>query len=164
VKSENKKMKIKARIFLIYRISIVLLTFLSASLPGCSQNELTGTGTLILDETKNSESVGQVIAIDKIWAGHPVEIALVTAGNRQYVSYYNSDRHMMVGQRNLSDPAFNLYAMPVTSRESAGGTTTVQGWDSHNYITLAVDREGFIHLAGCLLPSLINRLSQIPSR
>jgi hypothetical protein len=130
------------------RICILIFTALGISFSGCSQNEPPVTGTLILDETKNAESVGQVIAIDKVWAGHPVGFALLTSGNRQYIAYYNGERHMIVGQRNLNDPAFSLHALPVTARETTGGTTTVLGWDSHNYITLGVDREGFIHLAG----------------
>src|SRR5690606_41323553 len=35
-----------------------------------------------------------------------------------------------------------------TDRKNSGGTSTVLNWDSHNYVTLAVDKAGFIHLAG----------------
>jgi hypothetical protein len=128
--------------------TFLFIASLLFSFSGCTQNDLSGTGTLILDETAKSESVVQTISVDKVWAGHPVGFALLTSGNRQYIAYYNGERHMMTGQRNLTDAAFTLYAMPVTSRETSGGTTTVLGWDSHNYITLGVDKEGFIHLAG----------------
>ncbi len=103
---------------------------------------------IIIDETANQETIDQVIPIDKVWAGHPVGFCLLTHGNRQYIAYYNADRNMVLGQRNLDDDQFELHVMPATARETHGGTSTVVGWDSHNYVTMAVDKEGFVHLSG----------------
>ncbi len=103
---------------------------------------------VIIDETNQAGSVEQVIKIDKVWAGHPVGFSLLTHGNRQYIAYYNGNRNMVVGQRNLDEDEFELHMMPATSRETAGGTSTVLGWDSHNFVTLGIDKEGFIHLSG----------------
>lgn len=103
---------------------------------------------IVIDETGNTTSVDQKIFIDSVWAGHPVGFSLFTHGNRQYIAYYNANRNMTVGQRLLDEPAFSLFTMPATSRESAGGTSTVLGWDSHNYLTLGMDKDGFIHLSG----------------
>ena len=86
--------------------------------------------------------------IDSVWSGHPVGFCLLTHGNRQYIAYYNSDRHMVVGQRDLKDDSFSLFELPPTYREISGGTSTVLGWDSHNFITMAIDNDGFIHLTG----------------
>jgi hypothetical protein len=102
----------------------------------------------IIDETLNTESVGQVMSIDKVWAGQPVGFALLTRKNRQYIAYYNAGRNMVVGQRNLNESKFSLTILPATSRETAGGTSTVLGWDSHNSVTLGIDPDGYIHLAG----------------
>jgi hypothetical protein len=102
----------------------------------------------IIDETGNSQSVEQVIPIDQVWAGHPVGFSLLTHQNRQYIAYYNANRNLVVGQRNLNDPKFELTILPATSRETAGGTSTVLGWDSHNSVTLGIDPAGYIHLAG----------------
>jgi hypothetical protein len=101
-----------------------------------------------IDETGNTESIEQVIEIDNVWAGHPVGFCLYTHKNRQYIAYYNATRNMVVGQRNLDDKNFELHIMPPTSRKKAGGTSTVLGWDSHNYVTIGIDKEGFIHLSG----------------
>jgi hypothetical protein len=103
---------------------------------------------IVIDETGNSVSVEQVIPIDKVWSGHPVGFSLLTYNNRQYIAYYNSERRMVVGQRDLGDEKFALYVMAATTRESTGGTSTILGWDSHNYVTLGIDKEGFIHLSG----------------
>jgi hypothetical protein len=101
-----------------------------------------------IDETGNIESIEQVIEIDSVWAGHPVGFCLYTHGDRQYIAYYNDKRNMVLGQRNLEDENFELHIMPPTSRETAGGTSTVLEWDSHNYVTIGIDKDGFIHLAG----------------
>lgn len=119
-------------------ISILILTIFS-----CSQKQ-----PIIIDETNKTESIEQVIKIDSVWAGHPVGFCLFTHENRQYIAYYNANRNMVVGQRNLDEDNFQLHIMPPTSRETADGTSTVLGWDSHNSVTIGMDKEGFIHLSG----------------
>jgi len=103
---------------------------------------------LIIDESSKKWSVLSTIKIDKVWAGHPVGFFLLTHENRQYIAYYNSERKMVVGQRDLRDKKFSLHVMPPTSRETHGGTSTVVGWDSHNSIVIGIDKEGYIHLSG----------------
>ena len=103
---------------------------------------------VIIDETDQAESIEQVIAIDSVWAGHPVGFCLYTHENRQYIAYYNANRNLVVGQRNLNEDKFQLHIMPPTTREEARGTSTVLGWDSHNFVTIGIDKEGFIHLSG----------------
>ncbi len=106
------------------------------------------TQGLILDETSQSEEIVQRIVIDSVWAGHRVRFCLYTHGERQYIAYYNADRSMVVGQRDLDHAIFEKHIMPRTTRAEAGGTSTVLGWDSHNSITMAIDKEGYIHLSG----------------
>lgn len=123
---------------------LILLAFV-ISFTCTSQNEVE---RIVIDERESSETIFHRLEIDHVWAGHPVGFCLLTQGNRQYIAYYNANRNMVVGQRNLSDEAFRLHIMPATSRETHGGTSTVLNWDSHNSVTLAVDRDGYIHLAG----------------
>lgn len=101
-----------------------------------------------IDETSKIESIEQTIEIDSVWAGHPVDFCLYTHEDKQYTAYYNANRNLVVGQRNIDDKNFKLHIIPPTSYETTGGTSTVVGWDSHNYLTLAIDKDGFIHLAG----------------
>ena len=129
------------------RTSILIFTVLFFSVLGYAQTDPKGKNRII-DETKNKESVEQVIPIDKVWAGHPVGFCLLTNENRQYIAYYNAERNMVVGQRNLNDEKFTLFVIPPTSREKTGGTSTVLGWDSHNSVILGIDKDGYIHLAG----------------
>jgi len=95
--------------------------------------------------------IEEAIVIDKIWSAVSVRFCLLTHGNRQYVAYYNADRRMVVGMRELSEPSFTKKILPSESGKpprEARATSTIQGWDSHNYITMAVDKRGHIHLSG----------------
>lgn len=113
---------------------------------GCSLQKV--QQEVVIDETLNKESIVQTIAIDSVWAGHPVGFSLYTHEDRQYIAYYNANRNTVVGQRNLDEDEFEQHILPPTSRETARGTSTVVGWDSHNSLTLGIDKAGFIHLSG----------------
>jgi hypothetical protein len=137
--NNHNVMKIKTHL-----ISLTLIISICAS--GFSQ--VTVVDELVIDETAKTEQIEQVIKIDKVWAGQPVGFCLLTHENRQYIAYYNAERSMVVGQRDLDEDEFSLHVMPRTSRDTHGGTSTVLGWDSHNSVTLGIDKEGFIHLSG----------------
>jgi len=103
---------------------------------------------IVIDETGKTETIVQIIKIDSVWAGHPVGFCLYTHQSRQYIAYYNAERRTVVGQRNLTEDKFQLHVLPATTRETAGGTSTVVGWDSHNFLTIGIDKDGYIHLSG----------------
>jgi hypothetical protein len=124
---------------------IFFFVFLACMLCACSP---TSQKSVVIDESAETEKIEKVTKIDKVWAGHPVRFCLLTYGDRQYIAYYNADRNMVVGQRNLDEENFSLHIMPATDRETAGGTSTVLGWDSHNSITMGIDKSGYIHLSG----------------
>ena len=90
---------------------IILLLILSS---GCQR-------FVVIDETYKAEYVEKTIPIDSVWAGHPVGFSLYTHDTRQYIAYYNSNRNMVVGQRDLADDVFELHMMPATSRENCWG-------------------------------------------
>jgi hypothetical protein len=104
--------------------------------------------TVVIDESGVTDSVIQTIKIDSVWAGHPVGFCLYTKANRQYIAYYNAERRMVVGQRNLDESKFQLTVLPATKRETHGGTSTITTWDTHNYLTMEMDAEGYIHFSG----------------
>ncbi len=125
---------------------LLLASILLFTLSFCSQNK--HEQVITIDETNINETVEQTLKIDSVWAGHPVGFCLYTTTTRQYIAYYNANRNMVVGQRNLDEENFQLHVMPPTYRETSNGTSTVLGWDSHNFVTLGIDKEGFIHLSG----------------
>jgi len=75
--------------------------------------------------------------IAPVWAGHPVGFSLLTHGDQQYVAYYAADRRLTVAQRTLGQKEWRFTVLP-----------TAVGWDSHNYVTMALDREGYLHVSG----------------
>lgn len=124
-----------------YSILIISIILVQGCAPDASK-------PIVIDETSRTESIEQVIPIDSVWAGHPVRFSLYTYGNRQYIAYYNANRNTVVGQRDLDQSQFSLYVLPPTYRETSGGTSTVLKWDSHNSLTLGIDKDGYIHLSG----------------
>jgi hypothetical protein len=125
--------------------AMILIHAMVLLLPVSAQDK---AGEIIIDESGRIETISATICIDSVWAGHPVGFCLLTSGNRQYIAYYNSERRMVVGQRDLDEDRVRLHVMPATYRETARGTSTVLGWDSHNSVTMGIDKDGFIHLSG----------------
>lgn len=129
-------------------VSKRFLVFISALFLIISSSSGQIKKSVIIDESQLMDSIISSTLIDSVWAGHPVGFALYTSGNRQYIAYYNSERLTVVGQRNLDEKNFQLYVLPATLRETHAGTSTILEWDSHNYLTIGVDEQGFIHLSG----------------
>jgi len=77
------------------------------------------------------------IEVAPVWAGCPVGFAMLTHTNRQFLAFYSAERVMTLAQRDLTTNAWTFAELP--SR---------LGWDSHNYVTLALDGEGYLHVAG----------------
>jgi hypothetical protein len=72
-----------------------------------------------------------------VWSGHPVGFALLTHPPYQYIAFYDRYRQMTVVSRKLHEEEWNVVHLP-----------EVLGWDSHNYVTMTVDDDGYIHLSG----------------
>lgn len=72
-----------------------------------------------------------------VWSGSPVGFSLLTHGDQQYVAYYAVNRQMTVAQRTLGERKWHYTVLP-----------TAVGWDSHNYVTMALDRKGYLHVSG----------------
>jgi hypothetical protein len=125
----------------------IILIFILSLIFACGKAQ-NSEEKIVIDERMRTETILNSFVIDQVWSGHPVGFSLLTHNNRQYIAYYNASRNMVVGQRNLNEEGFSLHIMPPTYRETSGGTSTVLNWDSHNSVTLAVDKEGYIHLAG----------------
>lgn len=88
------------------------------------------------------------IPIGKAWAGHQVGFALLTHGNRQFVAYYDEERRITVAGRELDSSTWTFVRPEGRPLVKAKRLSSVTGWDSHNYLTLAIDRDGCLHLSG----------------
>lgn len=79
----------------------------------------------------------EVVAIDRVWSAHPADFALLTHGEHQFIGYFDANRQMSFAHRRLG-----------TSAWSYRKVDSWLGWDSHDYVTLAVDEAGHLHAAG----------------
>ncbi len=107
--------------------------------------------SIVIDERGRQAVVAKEMVLDKVWSGHPVGFFLLTEGTKQYASYYNADRQMVVASRQLDQDEWVKF-MPQTENKQQPNTdskpSATLGWDSHNYMTIAIDKNGFIHLSG----------------
>lgn len=79
----------------------------------------------------------EVIDLEPVWSGHPVGFCLVTHPPFQFAAYFDAERRMTVAQRRLDSKEWNFHRLP-----------SQLGWDSHNYVTLAIDPAGHLHVSG----------------
>jgi hypothetical protein len=77
--------------------------------------------------------------ISDVWSGTAASFDLYTAGEQQFVGFYDADRRFVVGQRDLGETDWTLQALPGDRRV---------GWDAHHDVELVVDADGYLHVAG----------------
>jgi hypothetical protein len=75
--------------------------------------------------------------IDKVWSAHKVDFAIHRDGDRLFVGYYDGERQLVVASRSMRDTAWTYRKLDVRT-----------GWDSHNYIAMATDAAGNLHVSG----------------
>ena len=98
---------------------------------------LTFIGLGLLAATEEAPMVESSLDISPVWSGHPVSFALLTQAPHQYVAFYDDQRRMTVAYRKLDMLDWQFVRLPETIK-----------WDSHNYITMTIDDDGYIHLSG----------------
>lgn len=83
------------------------------------------------------DSEFKILEIEPVWAGHSVGFSLVTHGDKQFAAYFDANRQLSVAERSLASSDWKITKLDSKLE-----------WDSHNYLTLAIDREGYLHLSG----------------
>jgi len=61
---------------------------------------------------------------------------VLTHGNTQYVGYYDGDQQLVVASRSVTGDTWVKQPLPETI-----------GWDAHNSVAMALDRDGQLHVA-----------------
>ncbi|MGL4401940.1 MAG: BNR repeat-containing protein, partial [Luteolibacter sp.] len=95
-----------------------------------------------------ADAVSDGILIDRVWAGHPVNFGLLTERDHQFIAYYDSERRLTVKGRKLHSTDWTSVQPGGIEVARRNRMSNVTGWDSHNYLTLALDRDGCLHLSG----------------
>lgn len=76
--------------------------------------------------------------IDTVWAGTGIAYDAVSVGPIVYITYYDAQRRITVAR--VDTEAGTVAKKTLDS--------PFEGWDAHNYVTLAYDRAGFLHVSG----------------
>jgi len=83
------------------------------------------------------DRIEKEIEVVPVWSGFPVAMGFYTHKNHQFLAFYDADRRMTVASRTLDSEDWEFVKLPETL-----------GWDSHNEVRIAVDSEGYLHVAG----------------
>ena len=81
--------------------------------------------------------VVSVVDVAPVWAGHPVGFSLLSHDRLQFVGFYDADRRMTIASRPIDSTRWTFKVLPTSVK-----------WDSHNTITMALDDDGQLHVAG----------------
>jgi len=79
--------------------------------------------------------IKSIEAVDQVWSGHKVGFALAASPKRIYVGYYDANRRLTIAQRDRAGSAWTYVKLD-----------TWLGWDSHNYVAMAIDPAGQLHV------------------
>ena len=82
-------------------------------------------------------SIVEQIVVDSVWAANGVGFDFKTAGNNQFIAYFDRNRMMTVASREIGSNEFQRITLPNQLM-----------WDSHNYVSLGIDEKGYIHVSG----------------
>lgn len=81
-----------------------------------------------------------VVPVDRVWSAHPVKFGLADDGRLLVLAYYDANRQLSLASRPKDDlRGWRYHRLPSWT-----------GWDSHNALSVAIDRAGHIHVIGNL--------------
>ena len=123
---------------MIDMVNSILLTICLALMPSCTEEK--DLSYKIGDypvASGNEYRILEKIPVEKVWAATAVGYSLLTHDNHQFVAYYDANRQMTVAQRTLDSKEWTFKKLD-----------SYIAWDSHNYIAMALDKEGYLHVSG----------------
>ncbi len=83
--------------------------------------------------------IREQIDIAPVWSAHQIgSPVLLTRDGFQYVGYYDAERYLTVAQRRLGSSDWRFHRFPIQMGWPTGG---------HAKLTLAVDRDGYLHVS-----------------
>ena len=79
----------------------------------------------------------RIVYVDEVWTGARTMCPIITRGDTQYVGYYDSRGQMTIASRKLDSDDWTRAKLDDFVR-----------WDSHNFISIGIDSDGYIHVSG----------------
>lgn len=106
-------------------------------------------GVMPLPAVSEPAAILADLPVDTVWSGHPVSFAFLTERGHQFIAYYDAERRITVAGRRLDETGWTkVHPEGVVLPNRDGRASNITGWDSHNYLALALDRDGCLHLSG----------------
>lgn len=87
------------------------------------------------DQTR---SFVQSLPVDEVWAGTGIAYDAISVGSVVYIAYYDAERRLSVARFDTATHA--------VAKKTLDSVFT--GWDTHNSVVLAYDRNGYLHVTG----------------
>lgn len=87
----------------------------------------------------NTASSYTLSAIDRVWSSHRVGYAMSVTSTQIFVAYYDANRQLTIASRPRDADSWTYHKVDCWT-----------GWDSHNYIAMALDSQGQIHVVANL--------------
>ncbi|MSU49497.1 MAG: hypothetical protein EXS37_10495 [Opitutus sp.] len=103
---------------------------------------------LTASQLGQAATVDDGILIDRVWSGHSVPFALLVERGYQFITYYDAERRIVVTGRKLPDGDWSRIRPEGRPTLGRYHSSRAVGWDSHNSLQLALDRDGCLHLSG----------------
>lgn len=85
----------------------------------------------------NSEYKSDKILVSKVLSSFYVNFSFLEEKEKLYMAYYDSLHQMTLATYDIKNKKLDYQILP-----------SVIKWDSHNYITMAFDKDGFLHVSG----------------
>jgi len=79
----------------------------------------------------------RILPVERVWSGHPVNFGITYGHQTYFLAYYDAERRVTVASLPAAGSEFVHQKLD-----------SVTGWDSHNYIAIAVDGAGHLHVIG----------------
>ena len=93
--------------------------------------------TDVKNEERKFPVILECLEIDSVTSDFPVGFSFIDSPEWQFVAYYNKTRNLTVASREKSGLKWKYKILP-----------TRVGWDSHNRIAMALDRDSCLHITG----------------
>jgi len=90
-----------------------------------------------LEQAGQEPKIVEELFVDSVWAANSVGFDIQTAGNKQFVAYFDRNRMMTVASRELGSKTWKKKTL-----------NNQLMWDSHNRVKLGIDEKGYIHVSG----------------
>ena len=93
------------------------------------------------------------LKVDQVWGGTKLNFGTVESSSSIYIGYYDTDRWLAVSQVNKCTGAIRKVRL----------NSRFTGWDAHNYVTMALDKDGLVHMSGNMHVSklIYSRMSKL---